>query len=107
LRRGWPPLTRATLVAVVAVLVTVGGGATVLATAGCGSSPTHYTNAAYGFSLSIDPPFETWRTASTGAQAAFQVSFVDPHGAQAGGRHLDSLTVSVVKTGAAARSGPA
>jgi hypothetical protein len=73
--------------------------AVVLAAASCGATATHYANAAYGFSLTIDRPFVEWRTASTGVAAAFQVAFIDPQGAQIGGRHLDSLTVSVVKTG--------
>jgi hypothetical protein len=71
-----------------------------LSATGCGATAIRYVNADYGFSLTVDHPFVPWRTASTGAEAAFQVAFVDPGGAHAGDRHLDSLTVSVVTTGA-------
>ena len=69
--------------------------------AGCGAhaatGPQHYRDATFGVSLTVAGRLPQWRTTTTGG--AFEVSFVDPAGAVAQGRHLDALTLSLVDTG--------
>jgi hypothetical protein len=69
---------------------------------GCGgggaAGPQHYRNATFGVSITVDRRLPQWRTTTTGG-GAFEVSFVDPAGAVAQGRHLDALSVSLVDTG--------
>ena len=94
----WP----APRVLLAASLAALALAACLVAVGGCGgrvaTGPQHYTNAVFGVSITVDRRLPQWRATATDA-GAFEVSFVDPTGAVAGGRHLDALTVSLADTG--------
>jgi len=95
-----PPRSRSALAA---ALAGVALAACLVLGAGCGAhAPTgrqHYTNARFGVSIVVARRLPQWRSTTAAGGSAFEVSFVDPDGAVADGRHLDALTLSTVDAG--------
>jgi hypothetical protein len=71
--------------------------ATVLAGAACGETG-EYVNDDHGFAITVDPRFSQVNEGDRG-NGTWSVVFADPGGAQAGGRYLDAVVVSVTDVG--------